>query len=340
MLRGARDHRGQRLLLFGRPPAARGEDAPRGRPDWTQARPAEIRRALERSQRLPTGGWYALDASRRLGERPSFFWVAGRELVVWRAAGALRIAPNECPHMGAPLCEGQVRGERLVCPWHGLELGSRHGTWEPLPVHEDGVLAWVRLPGSEPPLERPALATRPSRFLEGTVRTIARCDPADVIANRLDPWHGAHLHAHTFARLRVTSVDEEVLGVRVAFRVFGPLCVEVDCTFHCPDARTIVMTIVEGEGAGSVVETHATPLVPGYTAIVETTLANSERLGFIPVRRAAAISRLLVERTARRLWRDDAAYAERSAYQRTGACPAACIAERGAEVPPGGRARR
>ena len=40
----------------------------------------------------------------------------------------------------------------------------------------------------------------------------------------------------------------------------------VRAEFACPDARTIVMTIIDGEGAGSVVETHATPLGPAPTA--------------------------------------------------------------------------
>ncbi len=39
------------------------------------------------------------------------------------------------------------------------------------------------------------------------------------------------------------------------------------------------MTIVDGEGIGSVVETHATPLTKGRTAIIEATLATSERAG-------------------------------------------------------------
>ncbi|HEX4353406.1 MAG TPA: hypothetical protein VHZ95_10835, partial [Polyangiales bacterium] len=34
------------------------------RPDWQQADPVWIRRALARSQALPGGGWYVLDAVR------------------------------------------------------------------------------------------------------------------------------------------------------------------------------------------------------------------------------------------------------------------------------------
>ena len=51
-----------------------------------------------------------------------------------------------------------------------------------------------------------------------------------------------------------------MLTVDVAFRVSKRWGVPVRAEFACPDARTIVMTILDGEGAGSVVETHATAL--------------------------------------------------------------------------------
>jgi isorenieratene synthase len=71
------------------------------------------------------------------------------------------------------------------------------------------------------------------------------------------------------------------------------------------------MTIVEGEGKGSVVETHATPIDPGRTAIVEATLATSDRKGFHHAMKLNRFIRPFIERSARRLWVDDAAYAER-----------------------------
>jgi hypothetical protein len=71
------------------------------------------------------------------------------------------------------------------------------------------------------------------------------------------------------------------------------------------------MTIVEGEGKGSVVETHATPIEPGRTAIVEATLASSDRKGFRHALKLRRLVRPFIERSARRLWTDDAAYAER-----------------------------
>jgi isorenieratene synthase len=150
---------------------------------------------------------------------------------------------------------------------------------------------------------------------------IAEADPEDVIANRLDPWHGVHFHPHSFARLRVLSDEGGVITLRVVFRVLGPLCVEVDATFHCPEPNTIVMTIIAGDGRGSVVETHATPLAPGYSAIVEATLATSDRPGFGLAIRSASLLRPLVAMAARRLWIEDSAYAERTRFLKTGQHP-------------------
>jgi isorenieratene synthase len=110
--------------------------------------------------------------------------------------------------------------------------------------------------------------------------------------------------------------EPDHLLVRVAYRVLGPLAVEVDATFHCPDRRTIVMTIVGGEGVGSVVETHATPLGPGRCAVLEATLATSERPGFKLALGAGRLLRPLIERRAARLWVEDVAYAERRFRQR------------------------
>jgi hypothetical protein len=76
------------------------------------------------------------------------------------------------------------------------------------------------------------------------------------------------------------------------------------------------MRIVDGEGAGSVVETHATPLGPGAdglprTAVLEAVIAHSNRPGFAHAMRGAPMIQMLMRRAATRLWRDDLAYAER-----------------------------
>jgi isorenieratene synthase len=308
------------LVKFGPPlPPVEIPESSRA-PDWQQAKPAAIGRALRRALERPHGNWYVVDASRRIGEAPRRYRIAGRDLVAWRVDGDVVMAPEACPHMGASLADACVREGKLVCPWHGLALGREgHGAWKPHTVHDDGVLTWVRLGEEDPSTPGPILPPRPGLFMDGVVRVEARCDPEDVIANRLDPWHGAHFHPYSFATLSVLELDDDMLKVRVAKRLVGRLVVETDATFHSPEPRTIVMTIVEGEGKGSVVETHATPIEPGRTAIVEATLATSEREGFRHAAKLSSLIRPFIERSARRLWVDDAAYAERLYALRTGA---------------------
>lgn len=301
----------RRVIIFGKPLPARPVVSTEA--DWKQSNPRWIGEALQHALARPGGGWFVVDACRRFADEPRRYTIAGRDYVFWRAGDQLVAAPDACPHMGASLSEGCVRDGHLVCPWHGLALGKEpHGAWRPLPVVEDGVLAWVRVDAAgETPAARPVIAARPARFIDATIRMEAACEPEDVLANRLDPWHGVHFHPHSFRRLQVMEQLDDEITVRVAFGVLGPFAVEVDARFHCPDPRTIVMTIVDGDGKGSVVETHATPMRPGRSAVIETTLATSDRPQFLMALRAARFIRPLIERAAARLWVEDIAYAER-----------------------------
>ena len=310
------------------------------RTDWSaqhpthrDAEPAIIDAALRRSQLRPSGNWYVFAASSSVrAGRPFGTTVAGVDVVGWRgASGDLHVGPGSCPHLGADLATGTVDCGTLICPWHGLRLsGKREFGWKPLPSHDDGVLVWVRLDraGGEEPLARPVIPARPSGFwLEAVTRLVGACEPADVIANRLDPWHGAWYHPYSFTRLEVLSApaidaasDSDRFVVGVTFRV-GRFGVPVIAEFTSPSRRTIVMRIVDGEGAGSVVETHATPLcgrsARPRTAVIEAVLAHSSRPGFAHTRRVGALIRPFMRYAATRLWRDDLAYAERRYKIRT-----------------------
>ena len=176
-------------------------------------------------------------------------------------------------------------------------------------------MTWVQLPGVEPLLDAPVHPPRPSEALVGVIRQEARCAPQDVIANRLDPWHGVHFHPHSFAQLRVLEESPASILLRVSYRIAGRVAMEVDATFDCPSKRVIVMTIVGGEGKGSLVETHATPMGPDRCAIIEATVATSERQGFQMMARSGVMRRVMgyfIERRAARLWVEDAEYAERA----------------------------
>ncbi|BBY43357.1 DUF5914 domain-containing protein [Mycolicibacterium celeriflavum] len=299
------------------------------RPTYRDAEPAVIHSALRRSQRRPSGNWYAFAASDTIDKRPVGATVGGIELVAWRTRdGALAVGPAACPHLGADLSTGTNDCGTLICPWHGLRFGgARTWSWRPYPAHDDGVLAWVRLDalGGETPTAAPILPKRPrGPQLSAVTRLVGTCEPGDVIANRLDPWHGAWFHPYSFTRLEVLSspaADDELAEeadrflVAVTFRI-GRLGVPVIAEFSTPEPRTIVMRIIDGEGAGSVVETHATPLGTDgdgspRTAVIEAVIAHSDRPGFVHALRGAPLITPVMRRAATRLWRDDLAYAER-----------------------------
>jgi nitrite reductase/ring-hydroxylating ferredoxin subunit len=290
---------------------------------WREARPARIRRSFLDAQSRDPGGWHVVGASTEVGADRSVPRTAGdREIVLWRAAGRLMAGPGTCPHLGALLDDCEVMNGRVHCRWHGLELGQGvRRDWPTFATNDDGVLLWVRLPtDGEVPTEAPTLPVRPPRDASfATVVTLrGTCEPSDVIANRLDPWHGTWYHPYAFSHLTVddaASTDDRLV-VDVAFRVTRRYAVPVRAEFTCPDARSIVMTIVDGEGECSVVETHAT--LVGHdrsgrptTVVTEATIAHSDRKGFAVARALSPLLRPAVASTARRLWVDDLAYAER-----------------------------
>ncbi|WP_235677799.1 DUF5914 domain-containing protein [Mycolicibacterium sarraceniae] len=298
------------------------------RPTYQDAEPALINAALKRAEARPSGNWYVFAPSAAVrADRPFGARVGGIEIVAWRDQQRhVHVGSAACPHLGADLAGGKIDCGALICPWHGLRLdGTREFGWKPLPVFDDGVLVWVRLDGvgGEAPLDSPVIPVRPTGArLAAVARVEGVCEPSDVIANRLDPWHGAWFHPYSFTQLEVLSApavdaddDADRFLVAVTFRM-GRLGVPVIAEFTAPEPRTIVMRIVDGEGAGSVVETHATPVGPGpdgrpRTAVIEAVVAQSDRTGFHRALRVAPVITSLMRLAAARLWRDDLAYAER-----------------------------
>lgn len=310
------------------------------RPTWRQARPRRIADALGVAERRNPGGWYVAGRSDEV--RPGISLtrtIAGREVVLWRNDdGVLRAGPGACPHLGALLDGCPVLDGAVVCRWHGLALGhtedgaAGHGPWRPYRGYDDGILVWVGLPvEGEPETPAPVLPERhpPAESVVAVIGRRGRCEPADVVANRLDPWHGAWFHPYSFSDLEVdeeASTDERLV-VEVTFRLSRTWGVPVRAEFVCPDARTVVMRIIAGEGVGSVVETHATPITaPGteqaVTVMTEATIAHSDRPGFGLARLAAPLLRPGMRHVAGRLWVDDLSYAERRfALRRRGTFP-------------------
>ncbi|WP_211249376.1 DUF5914 domain-containing protein [Nocardioides aequoreus] len=292
-------------------------------PSWRDASPRRLHESLGAAQQRDPGGWYVVAPSSDLGRRSIVRHVSGLEVTLWRTSTGVAAGPGSCPHLGALLEDCEVIRDQLHCRWHGMALAPDGAPgWSPYDALDDGVLLWVRIPTlGEQEQPAPTITARPdpASSVAAVIEVDGTCEPRDVIANRLDPWHGAWFHPYSFSHLQVVEPlsDEHVLTVDVTFRVSRSWGVPVRAEFACPDARTIVMTIVEGEGAGSVVETHATPLGPDEhgrprTRMTEATIATSDRTGFLLARRAAPLLRPPMRAVARRLWVDDLAYAERT----------------------------
>lgn len=293
---------------------------------WREARPARIDASLAAALRRPTHGWLVAGASGEVPRGRSLVrTVAGREVVLWRDAdGGLLAGPGACPHLGARLHDCDVVGGDVLCRWHGMPLGrDTSPPWNTYAAHDDGVLVWVRVGPVEDgvaPTERPVLGERPdpSGAVASVVSLVADCETRDIVANRLDPWHGAWLHPYAFSDLTVDddASSDDVLVLDVAYRLGRTFAVPVRAEFTCPDSHTVLMTITDGEGTGSVVETHATPLTapgehPARTVMTEAVVATSERVGFRAARSLSRLVQVGMRASQRQLWADDLEYAAR-----------------------------
>ncbi len=45
--------------------------------------------------------------------------ISGTRIGFLRRGSTVQAIRNVCPHKGGPLAEGDLRGARLTCPWHG-----------------------------------------------------------------------------------------------------------------------------------------------------------------------------------------------------------------------------
>ncbi|MBO9514681.1 MAG: aromatic ring-hydroxylating dioxygenase subunit alpha [Variovorax sp.] len=171
--------------------------------------------------------WFPICPSSFVKNDPVSLYRLGRKLALWRdSTGKVHALEDHCPHRGAPLSLGMILGDRIACPYHGVE------------VRCDGYVARVpgspgcKLEGSRPtrafhltesngaiflfnstenidtpsPLVLPEQLTSPewSSFL---CYTEWGCDYRYVIDNVMDPMHGAYLHkqSHTMSEGDITA---------------------------------------------------------------------------------------------------------------------------------------
>jgi nitrite reductase/ring-hydroxylating ferredoxin subunit len=193
-------------------------------------------------ERFPAGGfpagWYVIRPSTWLKpkqvESVRYF---GRDMVVYRTeSGRACFADPICPHLGANLSLGEVRGENLVCGMHGFEFGCdgrcvklSYGTRPPPsarvaqhPVHEtDGfIFAYYSPDGASP-----AWKLEPLSWNGWTALRHQRLEfeghPQEITENSVDIGHFRSVHYYSATCEEDAVADGERLTA--AYRVVRPL---------------------------------------------------------------------------------------------------------------------
>jgi nitrite reductase/ring-hydroxylating ferredoxin subunit/multimeric flavodoxin WrbA len=76
--------------------------------------------------------WHRLGSREELLPRlPVALKLDRQQIALFYHEGRFRAIGNRCNHRGGPLCEGQVRGEYVMCPWHAWEYSVVTGKGPP-----------------------------------------------------------------------------------------------------------------------------------------------------------------------------------------------------------------
>jgi len=81
------------------------------------------------------------------------YTVAGQRIALFNVGGTIHAMDDTCPHAGAPLSEGRLKGCVVTCPWHAIDFdvttgcvpGQAERALATFPVHINGDRVEVEL---------------------------------------------------------------------------------------------------------------------------------------------------------------------------------------------------
>jgi vanillate monooxygenase len=183
---------------------------------------------------FPKNAWYVACMPHEIDEKPLGRKVCGESIVFYRAAeGKVAALEDFCPHRGAPLSLGYVSEGKLVCGYHGLEMGCE-GKTIAMPGQRVGGFPCIR---SYPVVERygfvwvwPGDASKadpatiqhldwydnPEWAYGGGLFHIA-CDYRLMIDNLMDLTHETYVHSTSIGQKEIdevpckTTIDGDVV---------------------------------------------------------------------------------------------------------------------------------
>ena len=166
--------------------------------------------------------WYPICPSGFIKESPVSLRRLGRKFAFWRDhSGKLHALEDRCPHRGAPLSQGVILGDRLSCPYHGVEVrcdgvavrvpgspgckleGSQSTRF--FHVEERAGAVWLynakESVATPPPLVLPEQLSDDEQYSSFLCYAEWKGDYRYVLDNVMDPMHGTFLHkqSHSMA---------------------------------------------------------------------------------------------------------------------------------------------
>ncbi|MEG0001475.1 aromatic ring-hydroxylating dioxygenase subunit alpha [Comamonas sp.] len=192
---------------------------------------------------FPKNAWYVACMSDEVGAKPLGRKICNEPMVIYRnAAGAAVALEDFCPHRGAPLSLGTVVDGKLVCGYHGLEMGCDGKTvsmpgqrvrgFPPVrafPTIERYGFIWV-WPGTgvPTPLHHLEWAESPD-WAYGGGRYHIHCDYRLMVDNLMDLTHETYVHASSIGQKEIDEapvntkvVGDEVVTSRFMEKIHAP----------------------------------------------------------------------------------------------------------------------
>ena len=108
------------------------------------------------------------------------------ELILIRSQGAIRAFSGCCPHQRAPLADGMLSGNRIICPWHQAVFHAADGRLveppaleglEAFAVEVRGDDVWIDTIDGVPQPHRPDVVERVDLSTEERWSSSARAPP-------------------------------------------------------------------------------------------------------------------------------------------------------------------
>lgn len=240
--------------------------------------------------------WYAICPSSFIKERPVQLKRLGQSMVLWRdTEGQVHALEDRCPHRGAPLSQGVTMGDRLSCPYHGIEvrydgvvvrvpgspgckLEGRKAT-RSFPVQEQAGAVFVYhgsdADESPPALRLPIELSDPDAYSSFLCYVEWKCDYRYALDNVMDPMHGTFLHKQSHSMSEGDSTAK--FGVRATddgfvFEKEGQRNVNFDWTeFADTDIQWMRLEIpypkTGGPGGNFIIVGMCTPVSSRMTAV-------------------------------------------------------------------------